>query len=178
MKEIVDIYVKIIIALFGFVAPSFALLISIFIEGIEKKRIKQEEEIKQLETLISKDINNPSSGLESAMKSSLKKLTRQKKKSTAELNLLNPKRQVTRMFLPLLLSLGCISIYYFEKSGMYPDIDSFYIKLITILISTLPLSYATFVLWQLFGLIIDTKKALITEKEAVVLQPSDNKERI
>ncbi len=175
MKEVIEIYIKIIIAVFGFVAPSFTLLISIYIEGIEKKRIKQEEEIKQLERLIKNNLANNSADLEGEMKSNLKQLEVKKRESTHELNLLNPKRQVIRMFLPLLFSLICIILYYVERSNIYTYLNVFSIKCITISISVMFFSYALFVLWQLFDLIIETKKSLISDRESIILQPEDIK---
>lgn len=175
MKDVIEVYIKIVIATFGFIAPSFTLLISIFIEGIEKKRIKHEEELKQLEALIQGKIQ-AAGNLETAMKDNLKQLQNKKKESTKELNLLNPRRQVKRLFIPLLCALFFIGLYHIERSKYFPECNTFVIKLFTLIPSGIFFSYAFYVLWQLFCLIIETKKNLISESKAVILQPSELEE--
>lgn len=169
MKEIIDIYTKIVVATFGFIGPSFTLLISIFIEAIEMARIKHEQQLKTINSLTRENINNPDKDIEKEMKSSLKELKKEKTKTQRELNLLSPKRQIKRVFIPLVLSLIFISLFYFEQTPYCPIENKFYSKLTWLIASGFLFAYCLYVLWQILYMVIDAKQALIKEKTDVIL---------
>jgi len=171
MNEIIDIYSKIVVATFGFIGPSFTLLISIFIEAIEKARIKNDQQLSTIETLYD-DLYNQKEGkdMEKEMKLILKKNSSYKKEIIKESNLLNPKRQIKRVFLPLIVSLFFISLFYLQKTIYCPIKVNSLSKGITLLLSLVSFSYCLFVLWQILNMVIEAKQALIKDKTDTVVK--------
>jgi hypothetical protein len=169
MKDIIDIYTKIVVATFGFIGPSFTLLISIFIEAIEMARIKHEQQLKTINSLTRGNINDPDKDIEKEMKSSLVELKKQKVKIQRDLNLLNPKRQIRRVFIPLILSLVFIGLYYFQHTTYCPIENTFCAKLVWLLASGLLFLYCLFVLYQILYMVIESKQALIKEKTDLIV---------
>ncbi|QYJ67729.1 hypothetical protein [Flavobacterium litorale] len=173
MKEIIEIYSKIIVATFGFIGPSFTLLISIFIESIEKSRAKNEQQLKTIESLYA-DLykNREERDMEEEMKKILKKNKTHKKQIMKELNLLNPRRQIKRVFIPLILSIIFIAIYYFARTK-YCNLENSNLSLLKILvlaISGVCFAYCLFVLWQILNMVIEAKQALIKDRTDKVVK--------
>lgn len=175
MKELIDIYAKILVATFGFIGPSFTLLISIFVESIQKSRIIYEQQIKTFDVL-TEAASIKSLNLEDAkaLKFSLKQTKKQKEKAQKELNLLNPKRQIRRVFLPLILSLVFIGIYYYEHTKYCDFVNPFVSNLIYwLIISAICFLYSLFVLRQILETVIEAKQNVLKEKTDVVLQEDE-----
>ncbi|WP_017496140.1 hypothetical protein [Flavobacterium sp. WG21] len=173
MKEIIEIYSKIVVATFGFIGPSFTLLISIFIDAIEKARIKNEHELETIKSYyndlyLKKGVDD----IEKEMKDIIKKNEKRKKQVIRELNLLNPKRQIKRVFIPLILSLVFISVYYFARTN-YCQLDLPFViilKCLAIIISGICFGYSLFALWQILNMVIEAKQILIKDKNDKVLK--------
>lgn len=89
MKELIDLYSKLVIGTFSFIGPFFTLFISLFYKASEKSKQKHREQLRILITIA--DHNK-----------SIKKLIGVNEK---EIRLLNPKRQVKRLFGSLLVSI-------------------------------------------------------------------------
>ncbi|MEC4049574.1 hypothetical protein OX284_009055 [Flavobacterium sp. SUN046] len=171
MKEIIEIYSKIVVATFGFIGPSFTLLISIFIDAIEKARIKKEQQLETLQSLydsLYKSRNN--TDIEKGMKKILKENAKQKTNIIKETNLLNPKRQIKRVFIPLIMSLFFISLYYYARTSrcIIENIDA--LKIIAIILSLCFFAYCLFALWQILNMVIDAKQAAIKDKTDKVVK--------
>jgi hypothetical protein len=140
MKEVIDLYAKLVIGTFSFIGPSFTLFISLFYQALQKSTEKHQS---QFDTLVS--LKSSNSIISDLIKSNRK-----------ELNLLNPKRQVRRLFIGLFLSLGLIFFYYFQHSHFWPY-ESLIIRAASIILSGLFFIYCIIVLWQVFCIIITTK---------------------
>lgn len=176
MKEIIDIYSKIVVATFGFIGPSFTLLISIFIEAIEKARIKSEQQLKTLQSLY-QDLNNKDGAdIEKEFKKILKENTKHKRQIQNESNLLNPKRQIKRVFIPLILSLILIGLYYFINTEhcTFNDSWEYILKIISLVLSGICFLYCLFVLWQILNMVIDSKQASIKDKTDKVIKQENS----
>lgn len=174
----VEVYTKVVIASFGFVAPSFTILISIFLEGIERQRKKYEEEIVQTNRLIKEAVANADTtddSISKTIKKSNERLRKQKKSATRRLNLLNPKRQVVRVFLILGLSILFIILYYWAKEFFCNKI---WVSTVCIVSSIVVFIYSWYILWQLFCTIIETKTELINVKKEKASVPKINKTSI
>ena len=160
MKDVIDIYTKILIAILGFVAPSMTLLLGVFAEGVIRQRQRNEEKIKQLEDLILQEpqqIKGKSQDKIDYIKGSIKQHEEQKEKAQKDINLLSPKRQVIRVFGTLTLSIILAALYYFFRSPYFKT-DLKYFKLVTLILSLGAFFYSLFSLWQIFCTITELKQ--------------------
>jgi hypothetical protein len=150
MKEFVDLYAKLVIGTFSFIGPSFTLFISLFYKASEQAKLKHEERLRVLVTIA--DHNKQIKTLIS--------------NNEREIKLLNPKRQVVRLFGSLLISLFLICFYYFQKSHFwhwkYDGIRGW-----TLVISGAFFVYCLWVLWQVFCTIIQAKSEEEIEKNRI-----------
>lgn len=173
MKDIVEIYIRMIMAVFGFVAPSFTLLLSIFFEGIEASRKKHKEQIQRMDKLIKESIQDKSgTGLAKAVKESNYQYEKQRKETQAELNLLNPRRQIRRIFIPLMGALICVGGYHLERMPQIKTPE--WVKAFSLAASLLLFLYVLIVLWQLFSVIIQIKESAGSEKRKPKVQISQS----
>ena len=153
MKETIDLYTKLVIGTFSFIGPSFTLLISLFFNAIQKSREKHQSQIENLAKLIKTNLGNTGSDMAIELKAASKKLNAKLRENRNELNLLNPKRQVVRVFGSLLISIGLIGFYYFQHSSFSP-VNSRTFRAWTILLSGLSFTFSLLTLWQIFCTII------------------------
>lgn len=140
MKELIDLYAKMIIGTFTFIGPSFTLLNSLFFNHLERNSERAKERLQSLTKLA--DPMKP-----------IQELVAHNKRAT---NLLNPKRQVVRLFGSLLLALIFIAFYYFQSTE-YCNFKSIYVKGLALGSSGICYIYALICLWQVFCVIIDSK---------------------
>ncbi|KRB55908.1 hypothetical protein [Flavobacterium sp. Root186] len=178
MKEIIEIYSKIVVATFGFIGPSFTLLISIFIDAIEKARIKNDQQLETIKSLYDDAYVKNKDNIEEEMTKIIKENKKHKKQIIKESNLLNPKRQIKRVFIPLILSLFFISLYYFARTN-YCLLDLPFIivlKCVAIIISGICFSYCLFALWQILNMVIEAKQILIKDKNDKVVKQEKEEE--
>ena len=151
MKETIDLYAKLVIGTFSFIGPSFTLLISIFYNAIRKAHEKHESQSVTLQKVQSILANNEN------FKNSLAAFNRAKtRENKRELNLLNPKRQVRRLFGSLLIAILLIGFYYFQHSH-FGSFGNETIRIITISLSGVSFLFSLMVLWQIFCTIIRVK---------------------
>ena len=159
MKEIVDLYSRIVIGVFGFVAPAITLLIGVFANGIDSHRKKKVDKVKHLDDMM-QDSHNKIQGHpknnDLTLLQLLRKHGKQKNTLKREINLLSPKRQVIRVFGSLILSLTLIAVYdvlviYNFNNGIFT------LKGVVLATSLSLFTYSLFCLWQIFCIIIDLK---------------------
>ena len=178
MKDIVDLYSRIVIGILGFVAPAITLLIGVFADGIDLHRKKNVAKAKHLDSLMEenhKKIKGESKGKASHLVETNRKHGIQKARVQRDINLLSPKRQVIRVFGSLIFSLSLVMVYDFI--ALYFKNTTILISQIIILsISLLVFIYSLFCLWQIFSLIIDLKhidSAQALGKEEVEINQGD-----
>jgi hypothetical protein len=155
MKEVIDLYAKMVIGTFSFIGPSFSLLIPIFYSAIIKSRERHELKIKNLQKAIQANISE-SKNFAAQIKVSSHLFDKMVRDNERELNLLNPKRQVKRLFRSLLISILFIGLYYFQHSHFWPY-DFIAIKVACLTFSVLSFAFCLRVLWQIFCTIIEIK---------------------
>lgn len=146
MKELVDLYAKLLIGTFTFIGPSFTLLISLFQDHFE--RVKKAHENRR-ETWMKTDSKDET-------------ILREIKKHKLELNRLDPKRQVKMVYGTLLLAIILTGFYYFQHTHFWV-FNYGWIRITTICLSIALFIMCLIILSIVFGTIIDAKKA---EKEA------------
>lgn len=170
MKDIISIYSKLLISILSFIAPAMTLLINVFLEGVEKIKARNEEKIKQIEEIIKINVQNCTGDFEKTIKDSLNSLKKQKSTAEKQLRLLNPKRQVFRLFIPLIFALLLVLCYIFikeyVKSINYPSV-----RIICLMLSGICFVYGLYVLYQLFCIVIETKRVLSLDLKQDLLKP-------
>lgn len=159
MKEVTDLYGKMLIGTFSFIGPSFTLLIGFFYRAIEKSRIRHHAQIKNMNELLATE----------ASEKGIKELRKLLNKNEKELNLLRPKRQLLRWAACLGLSITFLEFYYFQHSHFW-KVDSMLIKILSVALSITFFIFCIFILWQLFCTIIKCK----LEDERSLLDRSEN----
>jgi|ERR1700748_11565 len=163
MKEAIDLYAKIVIAMFSFIGPSFTLLIALFVPAIERSKIRHKSRMSTLQEIISKNIVE-GTNFEAMVSTGKEQLDKLQKTNKKELTFLNPKIQVKRLSFGLVLSIIGIEFYYFEHSQFWHWASPWW-KIGVLLISAGGFVYCIYVLWQLFCTIIRIKTEDETTKQ-------------
>lgn len=142
--------------------PFFYTIDSIFYTAIEKSREKHQLQLQNLEKIIQAKMAESKDFAKEIEQGQL--LHRQKiAQNKRELNLLNPKRQVSRLFRNLFSAILFILFYYFQHSHFWTfDCQSFIfncqqIKMASVTLSVICFLYCLRVLWQIFCTIIQIK---------------------
>jgi hypothetical protein len=170
MKDIIAIYSKLLISILSFIAPAITLLLNVFLGGVEKMKARNKEEILQIEGIIKMNVQNCNGDIEHTIKESLKLLKKQKSNAERQLRFLDPKRQIIRLFIPLISALVLLVVYILIKD--YIKILNFtWVRIGCLLLSGLLCTYGLYVLYQLFCIIIETKRILSEDKMQDVLKP-------
>jgi hypothetical protein len=152
LKEIVDLFAKLLIGTFTFIGPTFTLLFSLFSKELNRA-VKLNKE--RLKTLVLLDGENDA-------------IQKQIRKGNKEAHLLNPKRQVVRLFGSLLLAVLLIAFFYFQHTHFW-KLNFAWIRVISIVLSLTLYIYCLCVLWQIFGTI---KDAMINSGEENKSKPT------
>ena len=159
LRDIIDLYSRIVIGILGFVAPAITLLIGVFADGIDLHRKRKVDKVKHLNDMM-EDSHNKIKGHSkekvSHLIQSLRVHGKQKSTLQREINLLSPKRQVIRVFGSLILCLTMIAVY--DILGILGFPSSFIsLRALALAISLILFSYSLICLWQIFCIIIDIK---------------------
>ena len=159
LRDIIDLYSRVVIGILGFVAPAITLLIGVFADGIDVHRKRKVDKVKHLNDMM-EDSHNKIKGHSKEKVSHIIQTLRihGKQKSTLqrEINLLSPKRQVIRVFGSLILSLMLIAVY--DILGIYGLASGFIsLKALALAVSLTLFAYSLICLWQIFCIIIDIK---------------------
>ena len=107
MKDALDIYIKLLVAIISFIAPLLINLLSIFSDGIAIKK-KRLEEYESQTTALVKDGVDKGLNIAQLITQEASLFKTKKDKTTKQLNLLDPKRQIFRIFPTFFYSLVLI----------------------------------------------------------------------
>lgn len=161
MEAAIDIYAKLIIAFISFTAPVIVFLLSIFSDGISIAKKKSNEKEVQFGKLIS--------GMESIkiseVEKNIKELKKEEKKNTRTLNLLNPKKQIIRIFLMLSISLISLAAHLFIKDHslqLYNQGLSISLICLSLVAFVIAIMFLKWVAWEA----IDTKYKIVTDSSS------------
>ena len=154
LKELVDLFAKLVIAVFSFIGPSFTLFIALFSGQLQKA---DEEFNSRLSNL------NLAAGARQIDKIKLEidKIEKERKRQ-------NPMVHIKRIFGALLLSICCIAFFYFQHSHYWSYKDWWWLRWGTIFASILLFLYSLYAFWALFIIIIDAKKEEEAEKRRIL----------
>lgn len=161
MELAIELFGYLILTVLGFVLPIVAILLSIYQEGLSKLAQQYETEFSQSENNLKEQIQEmaESTGTDTAgIKQSIKKLESIKKRARIKLSYLNPRKQIVRLFIPLVLAfLGVVATSILVASNVYFSL--------LLLISLMAFVYALLVLWNLVGIIVEVRGLIDTEKK-------------
>lgn len=169
MEQAIYLFGYLILTVLGLVLPIMAILLSVFREGIAKLATQYETERSQSENNIKEQLKKMSQAAdidESAIKQSIRELKSIKKTAETKLSYLNPKKQIIRLFIPLILAfLGVVVTFLLVKTNIY--YCSF------LLVSVIGFTYAIVVLWELISIIIEVRRVIDTDRkdtESTIIQ--------
>ncbi len=161
MELAIQLFGYLILTFVGVVAPILVVLLSMFREGTLKLATQYKNEKSQSEKNIKeqlKKIGEAEKTDVAEIKQGLEKLEAIKKTAETKLSYLNPKKQIFRLFLPLLISfLGAI-LAILTKTNIY-------CVGLSIAVSLICFAYAIVALWKLLGIIIEVRKTIDDDKK-------------
>jgi len=161
MEQAIQLFGYLILTFLGFVVPIVGISLSVYQGGIsklieqyknERKQTgeKLQSQLKKIDTTDDKNITE--------LKKTLVELEGIKKTAEDKIKNLDPKRQILKLFIPLIISFLGVGI-----SFLIPKYDLFYY--LALLISAVSFLYALYVLWNLLTLIAEIKKTIDDDRE-------------
>lgn len=163
MEQAIQLYGFLVLAFFGVAAPILVILLSVFEEGRLKLVTQYENERSQSENNIKEQLKKLTETKETdvtEIEQSLKTLKIIKKTAEAKLSYLNPKVQIFRLLIPLLISFLGVILAILNKANVG------YLRLY-ISVSLIFFAYAIFVLWKLTDTIIEVRKTVNNDKKGM-----------
>ena len=174
MAEAIDIYIKLLIAILSFIAPLIVFMLSISNDGMAEVRQRAIEEQKVWDEIRAREglIQSVKELVSTAQASAAKSLK-------IKINLLNPKRQIIRIFL---LLAGAIFAIVGEKVNKLFAANGHcdWLTRILAVLSILCFIYGIWVLQQVTWAVINTKQELAQKAYAIskvqqpIINPSDS----
>ena len=157
MIGLLDIYAKLVIAVVSFIAPLIVYLLSVSSDGIAIVREQATEQSNQLQQLLKIQISESKQFSSTMMKVSTQMLKELEKSTSRKSNLLNPKRQIIRIFSTLLGSLLFLMLYQLLKDP-YFELYSHNMEIGILIASFICFALGVIVLKQVAWNSIETKK--------------------
>jgi hypothetical protein len=168
VDSFLDIYSKLLIALISFTAPLITLILSIPGQDLTKFKQRQYEELKQSVSLLNIDTDKfkSSQSVTTLIDSSFKGLKMQAEKIEKTLQLLNPKKQIVKIFTSLGVSLLFLIAYKFNPDKLL-NICSHYIAITLIILSLLSFVYTIYSFKAVAWMAIDAKQSIALEQSSI-----------
>lgn len=159
MERAIQLLSQLFLAFVGIVAPVIGVLLSLFREGISQLNKEYENQRQQSEQNI-RDQLTTLAGAEKAdtakIEETLKDLKNIKRVAEAKISLLNPRNQMLRLTVPLLLSY--FALMFFPNSD-----ELYYVALLTVL-GGVTIGYASFAFWRSVAIISEIAAAINDRK--------------
>jgi len=161
VEQAIQLFGYLIITFLGVLAPILVILLSMFREGVLKLTTQYESERSQSEGNIKKQLKKLGDAEKTDVEKiehSLNELKVIKKTAQTKLSYLDPKMQILRLFMPLLISfLGVIF-------AILTQVNIYYVGL-SIAVSLICFTYVMVVLWKLLGIMIEVRKTIDDDKK-------------
>lgn len=156
MKEAIQLFGYLILAILGVVAPIMAILLSVFQEGISKLTSQSEADKSQSESNLRRQLKKLAEAKdtdESAILQSVKELKSIKKTAETQLSYLSPRNVAIKLFVPLIIAfLGVVmALLLVETNILY---------LLFLLPSVIGFTYTVFVLSRLIRIIAEVRRII------------------
>lgn len=167
LEQVLDIYIKLIIAIISFIAPLIIHLLSMFSDGAAHVRKKSSTELNQVNQLLKEQINDNSKEheIQNIIKNSNKFYDERSKKLKFRQCILDPKRQIKKVFPTLFASLIVIALYKPCEQNLWGGNYNYIILLLIFLISLALVVSGVVFLKNIVWVVIDIKEELASEKE-------------
>lgn len=177
MDIALQLFGYLILTVLAIVVPIFIVLLSIFQEGVSKLSEQYENQKSQSEKNLKKQWEKQTKLKKSdkveemaekmkKLKQSIEDIETIKKTAKTKLVYLNPKLQMARLFIILMISFSGVVLAILIKT------DILYTVLI-ILVSVLFFIIALKILWTLLGIIVEVKKIIDDEKRGMEIRTVD-----
>lgn len=158
MELAIELFGYLILTILGFVLPIVAILLSVYQEGMSKLAQQYQAAVSQSEENL-KTIAKAKRTDVAAIQQSIKELESTKKRARTKLSYLNPRKQIIRLFIPLVFAfLGVVTTSILIGTNFYYGLF--------LLISLTGFVYALIVLWNLIGIIVEVRGIVDAEKKA------------
>lgn len=174
MKEVIEIYTKLIVAIISFIAPLIIHLLSMFSEAVFNIKRLADNELKQLNELTQKQIQNPGNGnsMQDIIQKSNSQYKEREHKLKQRLDVLDPKKQIKKIFPTLFFSLVFIGLYYLANSQIwhkeYNDQICWLLILLSVIFACLGISFLKKVAWTVIEIKEEIAQELNKNKEVPV----------
>lgn len=170
MHGFIDIYSKLIIAIISFIAPVIVFLLSVFSNGIAILKRRAAEEKNQIANLLRTQMNGEDFDAIVIAQSNAA-LEKSEQISKRKLKLLDPKRQIIRIFSVLLstLLLVAVSMLFEDQNGVPINVHSHQIWSYLLYGSFASFVVGLLILRQVAWAIINTKQIIADEEAAVTV---------
>ena len=167
MDIALQLFGYLILTVLAIVVPIFIVLLSIFQEGVSKLSAQYENQKSQSEENLKKqwkkhtrlkkaDVKEMEERLKK-IKQVIKKIKSDKKTAETKLVYLDPKKQMARLFIILMISFSGVVLASLIKTDIH------YTVLISS-VSVISFTAALIILWKLLGIIVEVKKVIDEEK--------------
>lgn len=162
----VNLFGNLVLTFIGFVVPVIGILLSIFQEGIAKLSSQYDNEKQQSENNIKELLKKESKEIDlSKIEESVKRLKRMQGTARWKISILDPKKQLLVLFLPLIFSF-LLTLFATTQNFTIPIYRwVFQAKYIMVFVGGLSFLVALGVLWNLFGIIIEVMKIIDKDKK-------------
>lgn len=160
MEEIINIYTKLIIAIISFIAPLIIYLLSIFNEGLAYLKEESETELQQLDKIVKEHLQTEGIIIHKIINDFDLIYKKHELKLADQKNLLNPKRQIKRIFSVLFIALSFLLVYQLADKQQW--LEAYNALLLAFLFSLSITASLTglFFLKKVAWVIIDVRKKL------------------
>ena len=157
MEKLIDVYAYFLLTILGFIIPIFAILLTLFHDGVAKLALQYQTERTQTEKKLTTQLQK-AGGSESldvkGIQQTIKELERVKKTADAKLSLLTPKKTILRLIIPLSIAfIGLVPNFFFST------IYSYFAGCISLLF----VGYIFFQFWKLLDILVEVKSLLDAE---------------
>lgn len=167
MNLTLELFGKLVLTFLGFILPIIGVMLAIFSEGLallsQQYGEEKEQAAKNIKDQLKKIGKSHDEIKENEVEKNLDELKRIKKEAEKKLSFLNPKKQIAKVFILLILSYIATSI----SSVLTEQVNPYYVTILrkpTLLASLVFTGgiflfvYCMWHLWILFGIIIEIKK--------------------
>lgn len=166
MNEVIDIYTKLIIAIISFIAPLIIHLLSMFSDATAHIKKRHKIQLSQMDELFRKQVQEAhTEQMSTLMQKSQAVYNKRENEYKTQQNVLNPKRQISRIFPVLFISLIFIAIYQLiHNSQSIEENVKILLSGISLLLSLMCAVAGVSFLKTIAWTVIDIKQELADEK--------------
>lgn len=171
LHEVIDIYTKLVIAIISFIAPLMIHLLSMFGDALAHLKRRADIEVSQMDELVKSQVQQDGVQIQELISRSTSLYKDREKKLKRQKNILDPKRQIKRVFPTLFLSLIFLALYsvadskeWFKEEG-YNDIICIVLFSLSFICAGIGVIFLKCIAWT----VIDIKELLAQQdKEKTV----------